>query len=74
MARLGSTEAEPVIRRFELGPISSLPPAVIERPGARRARILIEADLDRGWADPNIRSIWPGRTETNWVEVEIVRQ
>jgi len=73
IARLGSTEAEPVIRRFELGPISSLPPAVIERPGVRRARILIEADLDRGWADPDIRSIWPGQTETNWVEVEIVR-
>jgi hypothetical protein len=73
MARLGSTEAEPVIRRFELGPISSLPPAAIERPGTRRARISIEADLDRGWADPYIRSIWPGRTETNWVEVEIVR-
>jgi hypothetical protein len=63
-----------VIHRFELGPISSLPPAVIERPGVRRARILIEADLDRGWADPDIRSIWPGQTESNWVEVEIVRQ
>ncbi len=74
ITRLGSTQAEPVlIRQFELGPISSLPPAVIERPGVRRARILIEADLDRGWADPNIRSIWPGGTETNWVEVEIVR-
>jgi hypothetical protein len=74
IARLGSTEAEPVTRRFDLGPISSLPPAVIERPGVRRARIGIEPDLDRGWADPNIRSIWPGRTETNWVEVEIVRR
>jgi len=74
IARLGSTEPEPMIRRFELGPISLLPPAIIERPGTRRARIWIEADPDRGWADPNIRSIWPGRTESNWVEVEIVRQ
>jgi hypothetical protein len=74
IARLGSTEPEKVIRRFELGPISTLPPDVIERPGTRRARIWIEADLDRGWADPDIRSIWPGRTETNWVEVEIMRR
>ncbi len=63
-----------VIRRFELGPIPPLPPGVIERPGPRRMRIWLEADPDSGWADPDIRSIWPGRTQTNWVEVEIVRR
>jgi hypothetical protein len=74
LAPVGSTESRPMIRRFELGPIAPLPATFIERPGVRRARIVIEADLDRGWADPDIRSIWPGRTETNWVDVEIVRR
>ena len=29
---------------------------------------------ESGWADPEVRSIWPGRIQTNWVEVEIVRR
>jgi len=73
-ARPGSTGAEPVIRRFELGPIPPLPATVIERPGVRRLRIWLEADPDVGWADPDVRSIWPGRTQTGWVDVEIVRR
>ena len=67
-------DAETAVRRFELGPIPPLPAAVIERPGVRRLRIWLEADPDAGWADPDIRSIWPGRTQTDWVEVEIVRR
>jgi hypothetical protein len=27
-----------------------------------------------GWADTDVRSLWPGRAHTNWVEVEIVRR
>ena len=37
-------------------------------------RIVLEADPDRGWTDPEIRSIWPGTIETGWVEAEIVRR
>ena len=40
----------------------------------RRLRIWLEVDPGGGWADPDIRSIWPGRTETDWVLVEIVRR
>ena len=36
LAALDRREREPSIRRFELGPIAPLPPAVIERPGVRR--------------------------------------
>ncbi len=61
-------------QRFELGPIAPVPPGLLERPGPRRMRVRLEAALDRGWADPDIRSIWPGRIETDWVEVNIVRR
>ncbi|MGO9463730.1 MAG: hypothetical protein ACLQVF_06170 [Isosphaeraceae bacterium] len=60
--------------RFELSSISSLPQDAIDRPGIRRMRLVLEADPACGWADPDIRSIWPGRIETGWVEVEIVRR
>ena len=33
----------------------------------------LEPDPDRGWTDPDIRSIWPGTIETGWVNIEIVR-
>ena len=77
-AGAGAPAARPpsrtVIRRFELGP-SRAAAAGFDRtarpaPNADLAR----SDPDRGWADPDIRSIWPGRTQTDWVEVEIVRR
>lgn len=51
-----------------------MPAGFVERPGMRRLRIWLEVDPGGGWADPDIRSIWPGRTETDWVLVEIVRR
>ena len=68
------TSPETQLRRFELGPVTPLPPGAIERPGPRRMRTWLEADPGSGWADPDIRSIWPGQTQTNWVEVEIMRR
>ena len=65
---------ETIARRFDLGPIPPLPLGVIERPGVRRLRLRLVADPDLGWADPDIRSVWPGEMETNWVEAEIVRR
>ena len=62
------------LRRFDLGPVTLLPPGVIERPGPRRMRTWLEVDPGSGWADPDIRSIWPGQTQTDWVEVEIMRR
>jgi hypothetical protein len=67
-------EAATIVRRFELGPVPPLPDGVIERPGVRRMRLRLTADPGLGWADPDVRSVWPGSTETNWVEVEIIRK
>jgi hypothetical protein len=69
----GSTEAMTMTRRFDLGPIPPLPAGIIDRPGVRRMRVALKADPQLGWADPDVRSVWPGELQTNWVEVEIVR-
>ena len=70
----GPAASQAMIRRFDLGPIPPLPGTVIDRPGVRRMRLLLKADPELGWADPDVRSVWPGQSETNWVEVEIVRR
>jgi hypothetical protein len=72
----GSESAAPSLHvtRVELSSTASLPHDAIERPGVRRMRLVLEADPASGWADPEIRSIWPGRIETDSVEVEIVRR
>ncbi len=58
---------------FELGPIAA-PAGLIDRAGRRKARALLHPDPASGWADPDVRSVWPGVVETNWVEVEIIRR
>ncbi len=65
---------ESIDRRFDLGPVPPLPSEVIERPGVRRMRLRLVADPELGWADPDVRSVWPGEMATNWVEAEIVRR
>jgi len=56
-----------------LGPIEPLSREIIDRPGPRRLRVILEPDCDLGWTDPDIRSIWPGTIETGWTDVGIVR-
>ncbi|WP_406695773.1 hypothetical protein V5E97_32715 [Singulisphaera sp. Ch08] len=71
----GATPESPAeVRRFPLGPIEAVPHDVIDRPGTRRVRAILKADPDRGWGDPEIRSIWPGTLETAWVNVEVARR
>lgn len=52
------------------------PPLAVpfERPGRQRMRAVLSADPHRAWADPDVRSLWPGPIETGWVEVEVVRR
>jgi hypothetical protein len=69
-----SREVPESVRRFPLGPLAPLPPGMIDRPGARRLRAILTADPDRGWADPDVRSIWPGTITTDWIDVAIVRR
>jgi hypothetical protein len=74
LVRPGSPSPEPVTRQFKLGAIPHMPSSLIERPGMRRMRVLLEADAGIGWADPDVRSTWPGRVQTDWLDVEIVRR
>ncbi len=67
-------DATSAVQRIPLREIASIAPGIIEKPGRRRVRVSLEAVPESGWADPEVRSIWPGRTQTNWVEVEIVRR
>jgi hypothetical protein len=61
-------------RSFPMESITPAPSGLIQRPGTQRLRAVLEPDPELGWADPEIRSIWPGRITTNWCEVEIVRR
>jgi hypothetical protein len=74
MPRPALNAGESVNRWFELSPIANIPGGLIERPGLRRMRVWLDASPESGWADPDIRSIWPGQAQTNWVEVEIMRR
>jgi hypothetical protein len=74
MQRPAPADSRPQVEQFDLQPAGSLPRHAIERPGIRRMRVVLEADPSYGWAEPDVRSIWPGRIETAWVEVEIVRR
>ena len=70
----GGDASTSTTRRFDVHPIGPIPPGVIDRPGARRVRVHLAADAQLGWADPDIRSVWPGTIATNWVEAEIIRR
>jgi len=48
--------------------------ATLERGGNYRARVILEPRPERGWSDPDIRSVWPEAITTTWFEVEIVRR
>jgi hypothetical protein len=74
LGQTGRPAPTPEVRRFDVVPIAPLPDGVIDHPGIRRARIHLTADPELGWAHPGIRSVWPGQTVTNWVEVEIIRE
>jgi hypothetical protein len=61
-------------RTFPLGPIAPVPEERLDHPGRRRLRAILSPDADRGWGDPEVRSIWPEEIVTEWVEVEVVRR
>ena len=67
-------DAGTAVARVPLEEITSIDSSSIDRAGRKRVRVVLEAVPENGWADPDIRSIWPGMTRTNWVEVEIVRR
>jgi hypothetical protein len=59
---------------FPIGPLAPIPPEAIERPAHRKLRVRLTPDPARGWANPDVRSIWPGTIESAWVEVDVIRR
>jgi hypothetical protein len=59
--------------RFPVGPVEGVPGDFFDRPGTQRLRLVLTADPDRGWTDPDVRSVWPGTIITGWFPIEIVR-
>jgi len=62
-----------VVRSVPLALRSPLAADAVDHPGPRRIRARLVADPDRGWADPDARSVWPGTVTTDWVDAEVVR-
>jgi hypothetical protein len=48
--------------------------AAVDRPGSHRLRLVLEAAPELGWADPDVRSIWPGSIVTDWAPIEVLRR
>lgn len=57
-----------------LGPVIGLPPETFDRPGEIRLRVVLEPDPDLGWADPDVRSLWPEAITTDWYSVRLIRR
>jgi hypothetical protein len=54
-------------------PDAASQPLRIEHPGTYRVRAVLEPDANLGWTEPEIRSVWPERVVTNWVDVDVIR-
>lgn len=71
---LASPESDSEPRRFPLQVEQILPAQAISRPGESRLRARLTPDPRLGWADPDVRSLWPGEVLTDWVPVQLIRR
>jgi hypothetical protein len=65
---------EAVDRSFPIDLDKQLPAGAIDRPGEVRLRAILTADPQTGWANPDVRSIWPGTITTDWATARVVRR
>jgi len=49
------------------------PPGWVETPGEYRLRLRLTPEPHRAWADPDVRSLWPGEVVTGWAAARVVR-
>ncbi|HEV3122258.1 MAG TPA: hypothetical protein VGY53_10155, partial [Isosphaeraceae bacterium] len=70
----GSGNSQSGRRVFPLDAVRGIPANALEQPGERRIRAVLTSDPHRGWADAEIRSVWPGTITTDWVPVQIMRR
>ena len=68
-----SASARAGVSTFSIGPVARLPAGAIDRRGPRALHVRLVADPDRGWAEPEFRSVWPGTIDLGSIEVEIIR-
>ncbi len=59
---------------FSIGPIEGLPADTINRPTEVRLRAILTANPNLGWADPDVRSLWPEPIKTNWATARVIRR
>jgi hypothetical protein len=64
----------PDTRSFPIGPFVPVLPSALLGPGLIRLRARLVPSPERGWADPDVRSIWPGTIEMGWIEVDVIRR
>lgn len=67
-------QADGVSQRFPISAFRGPSSCEIDRPGPRRIRAVLLPDLEIGWGDPSVRSLWPEPIFTNWIDVEVVRR
>ncbi len=70
----GREVAEGGVMRRVIGEVVGLASDAISGGGMVRARVVLEPDLDRAWAEPGARSVWPGLWVSEWVLVELIRR
>ena len=69
------TTAEPPTHHELTATPGTLPPdAALDRTGRRSIRVILTADPNLGWTDPEVRSVWPGEITTDWVAADVVRR
>ncbi|MHC5544334.1 hypothetical protein ACYOEI_39400, partial [Singulisphaera rosea] len=73
-ATAGANAPLPRASIHELGPFAHIPVELTIQPGSRKIRAILTPDANLGWADPDVRSLWPGTIETEWTSARIVRR
>jgi hypothetical protein len=63
----------PVRKVFPLASLGGLSATAFDGPRPVRYRAVLEPDPELAWADPDIRSLWPGIIVTEWCEGRVVR-
>lgn len=66
-------EAEVTCPPWEISPEDLLSDSEISRAGNHMIRLILEPVTHRGWANPDVRSVYSGRIEMPWINVELVR-
>jgi hypothetical protein len=72
--RLGEVVAGERGGRFEFARIEEVPLERLSGPRRVRLRYRLVPDLELGWSDPEVRSVWPEEVVTDWSESEVVRR